>query len=75
MSVQYFEEQRREMVAAIRTIADHVAVRSRFIRQVENCPAGRLVVLDKATQKTVEPELPVSIGLVEDSVKQCNGPL
>ena len=25
MSVQYFEEQRREMVAAIRTIADHLA--------------------------------------------------
>ena len=50
-------------------------VRAIFIRQVENCPAGRLVAWDKATGKSVEPKLPVSIGLVEDPEEQCSGPV
>lgn len=45
-------------------------VRATFIRQVENCPAGRLVAWDKATEKSVEPKLPFSIGLVEDPGEQ-----
>jgi CDGSH-type Zn-finger protein len=54
---------------------DDPAVRAMFIRQVGNCPAGRLVAWDKATGQPVEPRLPVSIGLVEDSAQQCSGPL
>ncbi len=50
-------------------------VRATFIRQVENCPAGRLVAWDKATGKSVEPKLPVSIGLVEDPEELCSGPV
>jgi len=46
-----------------------------FLNQVENCPAGRLVAWDKATGKSVEPELPVSIGLVEDPQEECSGPI
>jgi len=50
-------------------------VRESFIRQVGNCPSGRLVARDRSTQKDVEPELPVSIGLVEDPAQGCSGPL
>lgn len=50
-------------------------IRTTFLRQVENCPAGRLVAVDKATGKPVETRLLVSIGLVEDPEEQCSGPL
>jgi len=46
-----------------------------FIRQVGNCPSGRLVAWDRKTGKAVEPSLPVSIGLIEDPQEQCSGPL
>lgn len=54
---------------------DDPDVRATFIRQVGNCPAGRLVAWDKATRTPVEPELPVSIGLIEDPVQDCSGPV
>ena len=54
---------------------DQPMVRATFIRQVANCPAGRLVARDNATGKAIEPALPLSIGLVEDPEKQCSGPL
>jgi len=54
---------------------DDPDVRAMFIRQVGNCPAGRLVAWDKATGKALEPHLPVSIGLVEDPPEGCSGPL
>lgn len=46
-----------------------------FMRQVANCPSGRLAAVDNATGFIVEPALPVSIGLVEDPQKKCSGPL
>jgi CDGSH-type Zn-finger protein len=55
--------------------SDDPETRAAFLRQVHNCPAGRLVAWDKATRTPVEPELPVSIGLVEDPAQQCSGPL
>ena len=54
---------------------DNPQVRKTFLRQVENCPAGRLVAVDKVTGKPMEKVLPVSIGLVEDPEEQCSGPL
>jgi CDGSH-type Zn-finger protein len=54
---------------------DQPEIRARFIRQVENCPAGRLVAWDKTTGQALEPELPVSIGLIEDPQEQCSGPI
>jgi CDGSH-type Zn-finger protein len=54
---------------------DDPQVRANFIRQVGNCPAGRLVAWDKKTGKAIEPELPVSIGLIEDPVQKCSGPI
>jgi hypothetical protein len=53
---------------------DH-GVRTMFVRQVNDCPSGRLVAWDKASGKPVEHALPVSIGLVEDPEQQCSGPL
>ena len=50
-------------------------VRAMFIRQVCNCPSGRLVARDKRTGEAIEPKLPVSIGLVDDSAEGCSGPL
>ena len=46
-----------------------------FLRQVHHCPAGRLVAFDKATGTTIEENLPVSIGLIEDPVEDCSGPI
>ncbi|MFC5519753.1 CDGSH iron-sulfur domain-containing protein [Polaromonas jejuensis] len=54
---------------------DKAGVRVMFIRQVGHCPSGRLEAWDKGTDESVEPELPVSIGLVEDPQQQCSGPL
>ena len=54
---------------------DDPHVQAMFIRQVKNCPAGRLVAWDKASGQPIEDALPVSIGLVEDPEQQCSGPL
>ena len=55
--------------------SDDPEVRSTFVRQVNNCPAGRLVAWDRASGQPIEPELPVSIGLVEDPAENSSGPL
>jgi hypothetical protein len=55
--------------------SDQPTIRATVLRQAENCPAGRLVALDKATGKPVEHPLPVSIGLVEDPGQECSGPI
>ncbi len=54
---------------------DDPKVAEMFLRQVHNCPAGRLVAWDKKTRQPLEPELPPSIGLIEDPVEQCSGPI
>ena len=38
-------------------------------------PAGRLVAWNNATGQPLEPELPISIGLVEDPPEKCSGPI
>lgn len=54
---------------------DDPAARELVIREAAHCPSGRLVLVDKKTQKTLEPTLPPSIGVVEDPAIQCSGPL
>jgi CDGSH-type Zn-finger protein len=51
------------------------AVRANFVRQAGDCPSGRLIAIDKATGKAVEPNLPKEIGIVEDPARECSGPL
>jgi hypothetical protein len=54
---------------------DDPRVQAMFVRQVNDCPAGRLVAWDKASGRPIENPLPVSIGVVEDPEQQCGGPL
>ncbi len=54
---------------------DDPKIRATFLRQVNDCPSGRLVASDKATRKPVERKLPVSIGLIEDPQEKCSGPI
>lgn len=49
--------------------------RMTVIRQVQNCPSGRLVLWDKQSGTAIEPEFAPSIGLVEDPAQDCSGPL
>ena len=50
-------------------------VRANFVRQVGNCPSGRLVAWERERRAPIEPELPKSIGVTEDPVEQVSGPL
>jgi CDGSH-type Zn-finger protein len=54
---------------------DRPPVRTQFLKQVNNCPSGRLVAWDPESGKPIEPELPVSIGLIEDPAEGVSGPL
>ena len=54
---------------------DSPQTRAIFLRQVQNCPGGRLVAWDKATGQALEPQLPVSIGVVDDPAQHSGGPL
>lgn len=44
-------------------------------REAGNCPSGRLVAWDQATRSALEPDLPPSIGLVQDPSQGVSGPL
>jgi CDGSH-type Zn-finger protein len=54
---------------------DQERARENFVRQTCDCPSGRLVAWDNATGEPIEPELPPSIGVIEDPVERCSGPL
>jgi CDGSH-type Zn-finger protein len=49
--------------------------RELVIREANHCPAGRLVVRDKKTNREIEHKLPPSIGVVEDPALGVSGPL
>jgi CDGSH-type Zn-finger protein len=44
-------------------------------RVIGSCPSGRLVAWDRASRAPVEPDLPPSIGVVEDPAQKISGPL
>jgi CDGSH-type Zn-finger protein len=54
---------------------DDAKVRATFVRQVNDCPSGRLVAWDRSAGKPIEHPLPVSIGIIEDPVENVSGPL
>jgi CDGSH-type Zn-finger protein len=54
---------------------DDLDVRAMFLSQVHNCPAGRLVAFDNATGDTIEQKSLPAIGLIEDPVEDCSGPI
>jgi CDGSH-type Zn-finger protein len=55
--------------------SDDAKVRALFVKQVNNCPSGRLVAWDRKTGEAVEHALPVSIGIIEDPAEGVSGPL
>lgn len=55
--------------------SDDPRTRANLVRQAGDCPAGRLVAIDRATGAAVEPELTPSIQIVEDPSLECSGPL
>jgi CDGSH-type Zn-finger protein len=57
------------------TQSDDPQARSQAIAEAQACPSGRLVVRDRERGAALEPELEPSIGLLEDPVKACSGPL
>jgi len=46
-----------------------------FVRQTGACPSGRLVAWDNKTGQAIEPKFELSIGLIEDPVQECSGPI
>jgi CDGSH-type Zn-finger protein len=51
------------------------AAKRNFVKQAGDCPSGRLVAWDNATGQPLEPKHEPSIGLIEDPVQQCAGPI
>ena len=45
------------------------------IEEAADCPSGRLVVWEKETEKSIEPKLEASIGLIEDPQVGVSGPI
>jgi CDGSH-type Zn-finger protein len=54
---------------------DDPTVRQLAIREGMSCPGGRLVLRDKKTRTPIEPDLPPSVGVVEDPALGVSGPL
>ena len=54
---------------------DRATAKQDFVRQTCDCPSGRLVAWDNETGKPIEPKLEPSLGLIEDPVEQCSGPI
>ena len=45
------------------------------IEMANNCPSGRLVIVDKKTKTKIEPVFEKSIMLLQDPSRKCSGPL
>jgi CDGSH-type Zn-finger protein len=54
---------------------DNATARKHFVQEARDCPSGRLVAWDNATGEALEPTFHPSIGLIEDPVNECSGPL
>jgi CDGSH-type Zn-finger protein len=55
--------------------ADSPETRKLVEHEAGHCPAGRLVVWDRATGEAIEPKFEPSIGLIEDTARQVSGPI
>jgi CDGSH-type Zn-finger protein len=54
---------------------DEEGPRIQFLHEAGHCPAGRLVAVDNESEQDMEPRLPVSLGLVEDTRAKVSGPI
>jgi CDGSH-type Zn-finger protein len=55
--------------------SDHARERKLVEHEAGHCPAGRLVARDRATGEALEPTLPPSLGLVQDTAQGTSGPI
>jgi len=55
--------------------SDDPEIKKNAVRNSCDCPSGRLLLWDKKTGKSIEPELGRSIALVEDPFMGVNGPI
>ena len=49
--------------------------RDEALQTICDCPAGRLVALDKQTREPIEPHFEPSIVILQDPSRHCSGPL
>ena len=56
-------------------LTDDPKLKQNATRNACDCPSGRLVIIDKKKDKTIEPLFEKSIGLIEDPAKGVDGPL
>jgi CDGSH-type Zn-finger protein len=58
-------------------VAQHAGAGARAVVEDEagHCPGGRLVAWDPKTRQALEPELPPSLGLIEDPAQGVSGPI
>ncbi len=61
----------RELIAK----SDDHEARKMAIDQGHHCPSGRLIVWDKKTGRALEPEFKMSIVMIRDPQKNCEGPI
>jgi CDGSH-type Zn-finger protein len=54
---------------------DDPASRDLAIKEAQDCPAGRLVLVDNKTGQVFEPEFEPSISIIEDEVSGVSGPI
>ena len=57
------------------TLSDDPALCAEAIQTMSDCPAGRLVALDKETGTPIEPALEPGIVILQDPSRSCSGPL
>lgn len=55
--------------------SDDPEKRTLCISEANNCPAGRLIIIDKKTGKKIEIKSVPLIGLVEDIAEKSSGPI
>lgn len=55
--------------------SDVPALRELAIKTASECPAGRLVAVDKITGKVFEPKFEPSIAIIQDPERNCSGPI
>jgi CDGSH-type Zn-finger protein len=55
--------------------SDNPKIKQNAMRNACDCPSGRLVIIDKETDKTIEPEIEKSIGFIEDPGIGVDGPI
>jgi CDGSH-type Zn-finger protein len=54
---------------------EHAKAKHELVQQTCDCPSGRLVAWDNETGEPIEPKLEPSLGLIEDPIEHCSGPI